>query len=1266
MTNFLRISTPSTVSVGWVKYVVALLMLVALILPLASWAQPTISANQTITIAAPSTARVNIDLQATATGNNTALYDFTVRSAPAGDAIGTLYLGITGTTQPTVRAGGPFTTGNPPQADIVAGTNELSFVPNGASGTLTFTFSARQRGTNGQRTVSGSSTSVTFTVIVTGPPTANPDVATVAYRSGAIQIPVLGNDVAAADGSGGNAINPASVVLSSTTGSNGGTFSVNASGVVSFTPPTTITGSTTTTSITYTVKNSATPVQTSNAAAITVTLTNSAPAVVDGVNVALVNTAVATTLTPSLRGNDAEADLSYYTITGGLPTAAQGVLAFNGTTISTVPSVNIPAGQLNLLTFDPAADYVGRVVLSFRTTDGGGVTSATTTYTIPVAAAGTISGIVYEDANYGGGTGRSQAAGGSAGVNGATVELYSGTTLQSTTTTTTIGGVAGSYLFSSVAVGTYTVRVVNRTVPSNRAGYVAGLLPVQTYVNSNGDRVGGETPTAADAAAGTLTGAQSIQALTLAASGAAGSDFGFSFDVVVNVNESGQGSLRQFISNAAALANTDLDQRPFNNAGLNVGPDFSAGQETSIFMLADGTARPGLRAGLTNLLTNATGAAATTNSRALITLTSPLVLASGANAAATAIDATTQSILNDSNPIQLGTGGTVGVGSLALSKVNGPEVELIGATSLASLLQASADNFTLRGLAMHGANNTLTVNAGAGVLLERNVFGINAFEVALPALATFTIGVALTNPAGVFRNNIVAYAGSSGFSYSGIGAGYLITNNEFFQNGQRVAGGDNLTIADQVAAGSVAGPVTIVGNLISRSNSSGIQFDIVRLSTNTVQENTITENGLGGAATRLEGSGIHYLSRNGSDRGTNPDVISRNIIINNQSSGIVINHGQRGIRISQNSIYQNGNNTTGGQGLLSVDLTPATYFVGSANANGAARYGQGDGVSANDGVVDINQASGGMDYPIITNISKVGANQLRVVGYVGSNPAGNPVFANAIVEVYSANNADNNQFGPTTTTSGDNVSHGEAQTFLGTLTANANGLFDETFSAVAATINSGDIITATAYLAAYGTSEAGVNLVSTFVVLPVNLAAFEVTAAGNDGQLEWRTASEQNNDRFVVERALNGNDFVAIGTVKGSGTTTQARRYSFIDRGVAAKTTKPVYYRLRQVDADGTATNSPVRVLTFSSSGLAAGLKLYPNPAADQTTLDLSVLAEGDYQVTIVDLTGRIMHTAMYAGGKSHLLNTQLLAKGTYIVLVRGQAGKFTQTLIKQ
>jgi len=61
---------------------------------------------------------------------------------------------------------------------------------------------------------------------------------------------------------------------------------------------------------------------------------------------------------------------------------------------------------------------------------------------------------------------------------GARVELYNNAGAYVTFTTS---DALGNYTFSGLAAGNYTVRVVNATVTSSRTGYVAGLLPVQTY-----------------------------------------------------------------------------------------------------------------------------------------------------------------------------------------------------------------------------------------------------------------------------------------------------------------------------------------------------------------------------------------------------------------------------------------------------------------------------------------------------------------------------------------------------------------------------------------------------------------------------------------------------------------------------------------------------------------------------------------------------------------------------------------------------------------
>nr|WP_235998361.1 Ig-like domain-containing protein [Hymenobacter sp. BT559] len=175
--------------------------------------------------------------------------------------------------------------------------------------------------------------------------------------------------------------------------------------------------------------------------------------------------------------------------------------------------------------------------------------------------------------------------------------------------------------------------------------------------------------------------------------------------------------------------------------------------------------------------------------------------------------------------------------------------------------------------------------------------------------------------------------------------------------------------------------------------------------------------------------------------------------------------------------------------------------------------------------------------------------------------------------------------------------------------------------------------------------------------LPVVLTDFTAQAVQNrDAQLSWHTASEQNNDHFEVERSFDGTTFVKIGQVAGQGTTTSATVYAFNDANVAAKASGPVYYRLRQVDHDGTATYSPLRTVKFQQLATRLALSLYPNPAQTSTTLDLSALpTTGTYQVLLLDATGRTVRTATLGGGLPQPLSISDLAIGTYQVLVTGQ-----------
>ncbi|UOQ72013.1 beta strand repeat-containing protein [Hymenobacter cellulosilyticus] len=847
------------------------------------------------------------------------------------------------------------------------------------------------------------------------------------------------------------------------------------------------------------------------------------------------------------------------------------------------------------------------------------------------ATAGTLSGRVFEDVNYGGGSGAPYSTTGGFVGRPARIEIYRSGTFVTAVTAAADGTWSYSY---STGNSTFVVRVVSGSVTSSR-GTATNLIPVVTFrkrytgnnPNSQVDDpnyVGGEDPTQADVGnttSGSLnTGAQVQTTVTDADDNEnfTNIDFGFSFDVVVNTNDAGQGSLRQFILNANALSNSAIDQRQFSNAGTATGTNFPAGQETSIFMISDGTARPGLRAGLDNQLTNASGAASTTSSRALITLASTLPTLTDPG---TAIDGTTQTTLSNSNSVQLGTGGVVGTESKPLARVAGPEVELavLGGTIGLTL---NGNSMVVRGLSIHGGTYGVQADSGTNLLIEGNAFGTTAFSIAAPsANLTSNILLYLRNPSGTVRNNIFAHAGSSNLNYSGgfndANSGYTITQNEFLQAGRTTAGGDNISVGDQAASG----PLTITENLIRDSNSSGIQFEISAIRNNLVSNNTIQGNGKGGTSSRLEGSGIHYLLRADGRQSSNTDVISKNIISGNQSSAVVINYGQRNVQVTQNAIYGNGDGTTGGQGLIAIDYTPATYRVGGNSA-----YGQGDGVTPNDGTLDMNKANGGMNYPIITkkNVTTVGGNTvLHVEGFVGRT-AGQTLFAGTVVEFYRGDNTtDTNQNGEVFAGDGQSFPHGEPSAYIGSLTTGADGSFntDITFptSAMSPALQTSDPINATAFKSGYGTSEAGINLIPNTIppgTLPVSLVGFQAACVPAGVRLTWQTASEENNAGFEVQRSLDARSFTKISFVPGVGTTAQRQSYTLLTAAPGAAT---AYYRLRQLDLDGKESFSPVAVLACALTAPAT-LRLVPNPARDAVQVQN---ATGPVQV--LDLTGRIV-----------------------------------------
>ena len=192
--------------------------------------------------------------------------------------------------------------------------------------------------------------------------------------------------------------------------------------------------------------------------------------------------------------------------------------------------------------------------------------------------------------------------------------------------------------------------------------------------------------------------------------------------------------------------------------------------------------------------------------------------------------------------------------------------------------------------------------------------------------------------------------------------------------------------------------------------------------------------------------------------------------------------------------------------------------------------------------------------------------------------------------------------------------------------------------------------------------------VTTVGPLPVTLTRFTATGRGADAVLAWATASEKDAAYFAVERSLDGGrTFAQIGRREAAGTTTVPQQYTLTDAGVG-RTARTVYYRLRQVDFDGTTAFSNVESVTFTGKQLANVVRLFPNPATTSTTLDLTEVEAGTYAVHLYDATGRLVQTATQLGGTQQPLDLTALPTGSYVVRVTSAATGFvaTQRVVKE
>lgn len=185
-----------------------------------------------------------------------------------------------------------------------------------------------------------------------------------------------------------------------------------------------------------------------------------------------------------------------------------------------------------------------------------------------------------------------------------------------------------------------------------------------------------------------------------------------------------------------------------------------------------------------------------------------------------------------------------------------------------------------------------------------------------------------------------------------------------------------------------------------------------------------------------------------------------------------------------------------------------------------------------------------------------------------------------------------------------------------------------------------------------GTNQGATSSVTVEAPTPVTIASFTAKAVGTNAQLDWVTSSERNNAFFDIQHSTDLKVFESVGKIAGKGTTSARNTYTFTHFNPDPAVIH--YYRLRQVDNDGTYADQPVKSVQFDSY-VGIALKAHADPGrnvrvfVDYGDDNLSSAAT----VSLLDVTGQKVGTRsiqLVKGRNTVDFASGSLASGVYLV----------------
>lgn len=187
--------------------------------------------------------------------------------------------------------------------------------------------------------------------------------------------------------------------------------------------------------------------------------------------------------------------------------------------------------------------------------------------------------------------------------------------------------------------------------------------------------------------------------------------------------------------------------------------------------------------------------------------------------------------------------------------------------------------------------------------------------------------------------------------------------------------------------------------------------------------------------------------------------------------------------------------------------------------------------------------------------------------------------------------------------------------------------------------------------------------------LPVSYTSIKASKMDDGALVSWTTASEIDNSHFIVERSADGKNFEAIAQIKGMGNSNRTTDYKYLDVDAFGLGVKTVYYRLVQVDFDGTTSESKIVSVALEDNQDLIINSVQPNPFESGISVGFTLPSSTEVAVEVMNMNGQtlLQHRVQGTEGYNQLVlpETSELPAGIYFLKLGSNGKTSLEKLVK-